>query len=162
MMEPFELRCIYCGGNPFEPDHEAHCDGQQGGHDDDPDHDIPRRRETSAQSFYNEVNSGRVRTRRQQVWVALTVLGASTAIEVYRYLRAHFEFLGDCHSITPRFAELRDLGLVKEAGERECQYTGANSITWEAIKPEDWRAPNVERHRCETCGQLMYRRVVAQ
>lgn len=31
---PNELRCIYCGGNLFEPDHDAHCDGKQGGRDE--------------------------------------------------------------------------------------------------------------------------------
>lgn len=28
------LRCRFCGGDPFEPDHESRCDGRQGGVDD--------------------------------------------------------------------------------------------------------------------------------
>lgn len=31
-----ELKCIYCGGNILEPDHDRFCDGKQGGRDDDP------------------------------------------------------------------------------------------------------------------------------
>ena len=27
--------CRYCGGDPFEPDHEARCDGRQGGREPD-------------------------------------------------------------------------------------------------------------------------------
>jgi len=35
------------------------------------------------------------------------------------------------HSIAPRFAELKDRGVVVEVGERPCQITGVNSIVWD-------------------------------
>ena len=28
------LRCLYCGGDPWEPDHESRCDGRQGGREE--------------------------------------------------------------------------------------------------------------------------------
>lgn len=42
-MDENRLRCLFCGGDLWEPDHDAHCDGKQGGRDDEPDppDDIP-------------------------------------------------------------------------------------------------------------------------
>ena len=34
MPEQPPFRCLYCGGDPLEPDHELYCDGRQGGRDD--------------------------------------------------------------------------------------------------------------------------------
>jgi hypothetical protein len=34
-MRDMPLACLYCSGDPFEPDHASHCDGRQGGRAED-------------------------------------------------------------------------------------------------------------------------------
>jgi hypothetical protein len=149
------LRCQYCGGDPFEPDHDLHCDGRQGHVEEQAA--IPRFRETSALSFYNAVNSGLVNTLQRYVWATLRVLGPpSTISEIHRHMRNEGS-LADSRSVSPRLAELRDLGVVRECGERECRITGQTCLTWAAITLEDYHAVAVVKHRCHVCGQLMRR-----
>ena len=152
-MDEYINRCIFCGGNADEPDHLKHCDGRQGGVEDE---DIPRQRETSVLSFYNAVNTGTVKTLQQQVYCALVALGASNMMGVNRYFQRQ-GIVGDSHSITPRFAELRDMGFIREVGERPCPITGQLSIMWEAIPLEDYQPTPVIKHRCALCGQVLKR-----
>ena len=35
------------------------------------------------------------------------------------------------HSVTPRFAELRDMKAIEEVGERKCSITGYNTLIWD-------------------------------
>lgn len=139
----------------MELGHDAHCDGKQGGVED-----IPRFRDTSATAFYNAVNSGMFKSLQQRIHHLLSENGASTQMETHRQFQ-QAGLVGDSHSITPRFAELRDLGLIREKGERACRITGQVSIVWEAILMEEYEGPVVTKHRCETCGQIVKRTVAA-
>ena len=145
--------CPYCGGNPMELGHDERCDGKQGGVED-----VPRFRDTSITAFYNAVNSGTLKSLQQHIHHLLSENGASTQMETNRQFQ-RAGLMGDSHSITPRFAELRDLGLIRETGERACLITGQMSITWEAIPMDEYQGPVVTKHRCETCGQLVRRSV---
>jgi len=120
---------------------------------DEQSESISRYRETSVQAFYNAVDTGKIQTRREQVWDAIKSLGKATALEVHRYLRHTHSFAGDSHSITPRFAELRDLGVIRESDQRECQVTGEWCIVWEIV-PSTEHVGLAVYHRCELCGQL--------
>jgi hypothetical protein len=55
-----------------------------------------------------------------------------------------------------RFTEGRDLGLIREVGERACRVTGQTCITW-AIVPEKEYAGRADVQRCPTCGQITAR-----
>ena len=158
--------CIFCGGDRSAPDHDQYCDGRQGGvepddpptesADDDPNVRIQRHRETSVRAFYNAVDAGMIKTRREQVWAALVALGPATIKEVDLYLRRDQHLAVTVWSVGPRFAELRDLGLIREVGKRPCRVTGSIVITWEAV-PSDQHRGFATVHRCPTCGQVIAR-----
>ena len=154
-------QCIFCGGDRNEPNHEQHCDGRQGGVEPDPPVEsaaerIRRHRETSIRSFYNAVDLGIIKTRREQVWFALMAIGVSTINEVYLYMRQEMHIFCDKQSITPRFAELRDLGIIREVSERPCRVTGETCIAWQAV-PSSEHGGFVVVNRCSTCGQIISR-----
>jgi len=157
--------CPFCGGDSSAPDHAAHCDGRQGGRDDDPSTDDPpaddaerirRHRETSVHSFYNAVNAGLITTRRHQVWAALLLMGPSTIKEVDQHLRRVQHLPVTVWSVGPRFAELRDLGLIREVSKRPCRVTGSIVLAWQAV-PSDQHGGLATIHRCATCNQIISR-----
>ena len=154
------LFCPYCGGDPTEPDHLLHCDGRQGGRDDEPpppaEEEIPRFRDTSIEAFFNAVDAGTLKAIAKNVWTALATIGDSTMIDVCRYFRTIGYFV-DSRSVTPRFAELRKLGLVTEVGEGASDETGRPSIVWHAVTREEYRGPQETIHRCPTCDQVIGR-----
>jgi hypothetical protein len=152
---------MYCGGDPFEPDHATRCDGRQGGRDDDPPprpRKIKRDRDTSVRAFYNAVAAGKITTRRAQVWATLSAIGVSTTNEVHHHMRRVQKIAVDRVSVTPRFAELRDLGLIREVTERPCSVTGEICITWRAIQVSE-HTGLATIHRCHVCHQIVSREV---
>jgi hypothetical protein len=142
--------CRFCGGDPSAPNHERTCDGRQGGRDDAIK--LQRHRETSVQAFYNAVDAGTIKTKQQQVWAALVAIKAATINEVVRYLNSH----ANAHVLSPRFAELRDLGLIREAGERPCHVTNQNCIVWESVPSSEHRGVTIV-NRCPRCNQIVSR-----
>ena len=76
-----------------------------------------------------------------------------TAQEVHRIICGYKEVQLD--SVRPRMIELKRIGLIEEAGERECSVSHVNCIVWRrsnnaAILP----APTNRRFRvvnCQTC-----------
>ena len=38
--------------------------------------------------------------------------------------------------VTPRIFELREKGLVDEAGKKPCPITGRSALTWKIVKPQ--------------------------
>lgn len=171
--------CLFCGGDISAPDHDAHCDGKQGGRDDD-DHDdeqqhddppppeppptvrIKKKRDTSAQAFYNAVDSGKFQTKRQEIYIALRDLGRDlgpqTANEVHeRLIKSDYRWRkATTNNTRARLTELRDFGVVREMGERLCTVTLENCIIWEVIPAHEYVGPaNIVR--CPHCKQTMYR-----
>jgi len=175
------MSCAYCGGDPFAPDHEQHCDGRQGGRDDGPPtlaaataititaaasltalrvdaaERIRRHRETSVRSFYKAVDNGKIETLRQRSWAALLITGPATINETQRQVNSdHTKRHARISAISPRFAELRDLGIIREVGQRPCMVTGELCIVWEAV-PSHQHGGIATIHRCATCGQVVSR-----
>ena len=155
--EPPNLRCIHCDGDLLAADHDLHCDGRQGLIEAViATTTITTPRDTSVQAFYNAVDSGVIETRRQQVWSALRARGEATSNEVFESLKA----LGVRYISTAcaRLTELRDLGLVREVGQRRCTITGQLCIAW-AVVPSWQYAGEAIVHRCPQCGQIVSRDV---
>jgi hypothetical protein len=80
--------CIFCGGDVSEPNHRQHCDGRQGQIEATPP--LPPKlrvirivspRETSVQAFYNAVDSGAIKTRREQVYAGLRAIGGGDIVQ---------------------------------------------------------------------------------
>jgi hypothetical protein len=159
--------CKFCGEDDRDDLlHAATCDGRQGRVEAAADPSPPvttttiaTPRETSVQAFYNAVDSGLIETRQQQVYAALLALGASTATETFERVRHEPGGPLNLNGLNPRFAELRDLGVIREAGSRACRVTGKNCIVWEVIPSAEYVAAAVVR-RCETCGQIIGREIL--
>jgi len=153
-----EQRCLFCGGDATEPNHWEFCDGRQGGRDDEPIViRIRSPRETSVQAFYNAVDAGIIETRRAQVWVGLKALGVATANEVFEYLKEERRLgLRYDSNTRARLTELRDMGLIREVGDRACRVTHQTCITW-AVVPSSEYAGVAIVHRCPCCGQIVSR-----
>jgi hypothetical protein len=152
------LRCLYCGGDPFEPDHETHCDGRQGGRDEDPPiTSIPRHRETSIAAFYNSLHDGLITKRKQQVYTCLQEIGPATMNETIDVVQRRYPAKGQ--SLRPRFSELRDDGLIREVGERACRITGVVCVLWECVPQAEYVPPLLVKRVCPYCGSVHGREV---
>ena len=164
------MKCRFCDGDTDDPGHDQRCDGHQGALDWDADDSAPAvvritsPRVTSVQAFYNAVESGTIRTRREQAYWGTRVLGAGpggppTAGEVFEYLKEqrHLGLRYDSNT-NARFTELRDMGVIREAGQRPCRITGQTCITWAVVPAAEYVGP-ASIHRCPTCGQVVARDV---
>ena len=62
--------------------------------------------------------------RQREVLIALHHLKEATNMEIANYLG------WSINRVTPRVLELREMGLVKQSGIRECRITGNNARAW--------------------------------
>lgn len=161
-------RCLFCGGDSSTPEHWRTCDGRQGWIEAEPADPPPppvqtitTPRETSVQAFYNAVDSGTIRTRREQVYAALRAVGEATANEVFEYLKEqrHLALRYDSNT-RARFTELRDMGVIRETGQRVCRVTRQTCITW-AVVPAAEYVGAATVHRCASCGQIISREIAS-
>jgi hypothetical protein len=81
-------------------------------------------RRTSIDAFHRIESEGLLSKRRFEVYSALFLHGPATIAEVC----ARVATPASERSFSPRFAELRDMGVVYEVGERVCSITGNNVI----------------------------------
>lgn len=80
--------------------------------------------------------------------------GPMTGTECYRAIeRDHGLKLN--YNTRTRFGELRDAGLLDEAGLRHCTVTGKRVIVWKRGSGK----PQAPVERCESCGQTLPRKV---
>jgi hypothetical protein len=118
-------RCLFCGGDPSEPDHWQSCDGRQGqleagGYPVDAGWKEPTTsREAAAATDAS--------TLRRAVRQCLAVSGAMTADECAG--RLGLSIL----AIRPRFSELRALGELTDTGQRHLNNSGKRAIVWTLI-----------------------------
>ena len=154
-----EQPCLFCGGDASEPDHLLHCDGRQGGRDEPPMVTITTPRETSVTAFYNAVDAGIIDTRRAQVWMGLKEIGEGTAGEIFEHLKEarHLGLRYDSNTHA-RLTELRDLGFIREVGQRACRITGQVCLTWTVVSSAEYAGPAIV-HRCPLCNQIVSRDV---
>lgn len=166
--------CLYCSGDASAPDHDLHCCGRQGQIEAQLDEQptvevvtIVKPRETSVDAFYDAIDSGTIGSGRQLVWFALRALGSGTANEAFEYLKAERFRYDDAdavgaarrlRNISARLTELRDLGLVREAGTRRCRITGKRCIVWSIVPASEYVGEAIT-HRCPQCGQITTRDV---
>lgn len=117
-------------------------------------------RETSIEAYNHLKETGVLSKRRFQVYHEVFRNGPITAGEVFKYGDSHNVVKG---SVCARLTELREMGLVKEVGERICRLTGKTAILWDVTSrmnplelprkqsktnPDVQRAVIIERERC--------------
>ncbi len=82
-------------------------------------------RDTSLEAFKELRDSGKLKERCVQIYDALATHGPMTASEI----ASHIGLPRD--SISPRIAELCDVGLVIDVAQRKCRITGRRCVVWE-------------------------------
>ena len=87
-------------------------------------------RQTSTEAYHAIRDQGLLSQRRFEVYETLVMYGPATAGEMVAAARARgIEALR--HSLIPRLAELKTLGVIKEVGERPCKRSGHNCVVWD-------------------------------
>jgi len=86
-------------------------------------------RRTSVAAYTKIKDQGLLSTRRFQAYEALYHHGPLTAAECWKKCPG-----AQIDSIRPRMAELRDLGVIVEVGEKECSVTGMRAILWDVTE----------------------------
>jgi hypothetical protein len=94
-------------------------------------------RQTSIEAYNKIKQDGLLSKRRLQVYDVVYAKGPLTVVECCKILSNTM----DTRSISPRFTELRNLGVFSEIGVRQCSVTGRNVILWDVtsllpVKPK--------------------------
>jgi hypothetical protein len=87
---------------------------------------VKRIRETSIEVYHQVRSEGLLSQRRFQVYRTLFKKGPLTQMETSHQIAGCLD-----HSITPRFAELKDLGCIVEVAKRKCKITGRRVFAWD-------------------------------
>ena len=108
-------------------------------------------RETSIEAFNKIKENGLLSVRRMQVYEVLFHDGPLTQNEAHKLLWK-LGIRTEKQSITPRFNELYQVGVIKEVGKKVCSVTGNNCILWDVTKnlPVKFEKPIV--HKCSACN----------
>ena len=106
------------------------------------------KRETSTEVYHQIAAEGLLSKRRFQVYDTLFNRGPLTQMETSRLIPEALD-----HSISPRFAELENLGVVKSVGERVCKITGRNVMIWDvtAHLPVKTKKTKPTIFKCQHC-----------
>lgn len=103
-------------------------------------------RQTSI-DVYREIEAeGLLSKRRWEAYSTLFNHGPITAMETARKIPGTLD-----HSISPRFAELKRMGLIREVGERACRITGRNCIIWDVTNNLPIKFEKPKRIKCSHC-----------
>lgn len=112
-------------------------------------------RETSIQAYNQIKDEGLLSALRFQVYESLIENGSMTAQESWHYLRDKAARRGEAriNGITPRFSELRELGVVYEKTVRPCKITKRNAIEWEVTDQLPVKKEAIKKEKCPCCGR---------
>ena len=108
----------------------------------------------SREAFLELLHSGKLSKRRKAVATAVLYNPGSTANEIWKVMNNEEGTLQD--SVTPRFIELEEQGVIVRGATRICKTTKRSAVTWsinpdvlthgvQPYKPKIGRAPQVKR-----------------
>lgn len=101
---------------------------------------------------YNQIKEeGTLSKRRWETYDALFRSGPMTINETLKCLP-----YSQHKSISPRFAELRDMGAIEEVGERECFVTGRVCILWDVSGKLPKKLVKPDKIECTYCNGRGY------
>ncbi len=86
-------------------------------------------RQTSIEAYHKIKDNGLLSKLRFIVYECIFRHQEITQSECWNLLKESHGIKNSSH-ITPRFAELKNLGVIEEIGTRPCQISGRNCITW--------------------------------
>lgn len=88
-------------------------------------------RETSIEAYQKIKEAGLLSRERFRIYAAVVAFGPCTSGEAFKKLEEATDHRSPLSQSRARFTELRDLGVIEEAGVRPCGVTGRNCIVWE-------------------------------
>lgn len=104
-------------------------------------------RQTSIDVYHQIESEGLLSQRRWQVYETLYHHGPLTAMETGRLIKSALD-----HSISPRFAELKRLGVIEEVGRRHCTITGRISLIWATTENLPRKRVKDDKIICSHCN----------
>ena len=108
-------------------------------------------RDTSIEAYQTIKQEGLLSRARLEVYLALFSMGPCTAGELFiKRVSAHKLVKG---SVCARLTELRQIGVVKEVGEKICEATGQNVILWDVTSKLPKKLIKNPAQTCLMCGQ---------
>lgn len=93
-------------------------------------------RETSIEAYRYLVESGKLSERRLQVYQILFKYGPMSGGMVVEKARAVLP-ISNSGTLNTRLSELREMGLAKEVGTKECEVTGRKVIYWDVTSEKE-------------------------
>ena len=109
------------------------------------------KRETSIETYYKIKDEGLLSDLRFEVYETLFNYGPLTQMELCRKISHPFR---QDRSYMPRFAELKNMQVIAEAGERVCQITGRNVLIWDVTNKLPIKLEKTKKEKCPHCGSL--------
>ena len=92
-------------------------------------------RHTSIEAYREIVNGGMLSKRHMEIYrVVASFVEPCTSGEAFKLLQdCEGEGVNPLSQSRARFTELRELGVLREGGTRECKISGRNCITWSVV-----------------------------
>lgn len=108
-------------------------------------------RQTSIDVYHQIQAEGLLSRRRFETYECLFNNGPLTAMETGRRIDGVLD-----HSISPRFAELKRLGVIQEVGEKLCSITGRNVLLWDVTDRLPLKLEKRKKIKCKQCDGRGY------
>ena len=108
-------------------------------------------RATSIDTYNKIKKEGLLSRLRFDVYACLYLNGPMTQGECWRAMNGTPR-----PSVTPRFAELDERGVIECIGERECRVTGRMALLWSTTDRLPLKNEKPIRHKCKSCGGRGY------
>lgn len=111
-------------------------------------------RQTSIEAYHKIKENGLLVGMRFRVYEALYNRGPCSIRELYV---SSFRDLGVIdRSVSPRFAELKRLGVIQEMGKRKCSVSGSRTIFWGVTDRLPLKLDKPVKTKCPHCEGLGY------
>lgn len=107
-------------------------------------------RETSVEAYRTIKENGLLSRRRWEAYEALFDCGPATATEVFNHMTPKGKSMV-ASNVRARLGELRDMGCVKEVGEKVESSTGATVILWDVTRGLPAKYEKPKKKKCPHC-----------
>jgi hypothetical protein len=111
-------------------------------------------RQTSIDVYRQIEAEGLLSRLRWEVYKVLFEKGPLSQTDSYLHLTKSTK--KGPQSYAPRFAELKNLGVIEEVGEKICSTTGRNVLIWDVTDRLPIKFEKPHREKCKVCNGKGY------
>jgi predicted transcriptional regulator len=104
-------------------------------------------RETSIETYRSIKEDGTLGRLKFQIYEFLFNHGPASIRDAARHFKGQYS-----NSLSTRFSELRNVGVVREVGSTTDPVTGRRVILWDVTKNLPVKLEKVTSHKCPTCS----------